>query len=171
VTSAYRREIAATLEIGAPRCAIFAFLAKLENHAALGGGSVELLLMESPSPTAGAALVRLRGPLGIRRTASTAILRTQMPESITGRATIGPRTRAYVSWDIAPAPHGSAVTLRATVEAAALRDRLLLTFGGRWWLERRFAGALRSLSDQLTPGPRDLSDSDLAQAVVLSAAA
>jgi hypothetical protein len=148
------------MEIGAPRGAIFAFLERLENHAALGGGSVELLLAEGPPATAGAALVRLRGPLGIRRTASTAILRTELPGSISGRATIGPQTRAHISWDIEPVPDGSAVTLRATVEAAAPRDRLLLALGGRWWLRRRFASALTFLSDQLAPAPSAAGRSD-----------
>jgi hypothetical protein len=148
-----RREIAATAEIPAPRETVFGFLASLENHAALGRGSVELLSLRSRAGRASEAVVRLRGPLAIRRTASTAISGTRAPESIFGRAWIGPRTRAFVAWQIESAPPGSTVSLRAIVERAGLGDGLLLAFGGRWWLRRRFASALSCLSHQLAPTP------------------
>jgi hypothetical protein len=106
--------------------------------------------------------VRLRGPLAIRRTASTAITGTLAPESISGRAWIGPRTRAFVSWQIESAPHGSTVSVGAIIETAGLRDRLLLAFGGRWWLRRRFASALSCLSHRIAPTPAFVSGSDSA---------
>ena len=156
-----RREIAATREIPAPRETIFGFLASLENHAALGRGSVELLWHECRAGRASGAVVRLRGPLAIRRTASTAITGIRAPESISGRAWIGPRTRAFVSWRIESTAHGStAVTVGAIVETAGLRDRLLLAFGGRWWLGRRFASALSCLSHRIAPTPAFVSGGD-----------
>jgi hypothetical protein len=148
-----RREIAATGEIPAPRETVFGFLASLENHAALGRGSVELLSLTRRAGRASEAVVRLRGPLAIRRTALTAISGTRAPESIYGRACIGPRTRAFVAWQIESAPHGSTVSLRVIVKRTGLRDRLLLAFGGRWWLRRRFASALSCLSHQLALTP------------------
>jgi hypothetical protein len=148
-----RREIAATEEIAAPRETVFGFLASLENHAVLGRDSVELLSVRSRAGGANEAVVRLRGPLAIRRTASTAISGTRAPESISGHAWIGPRTRASVAWQIDSAQHGSIVSLRVIVERAGIRDWLLLALGGRWWLKRRFARALRCLSHQLAPTP------------------
>jgi hypothetical protein len=150
--------IAATHEIPAPRETVFGFLASLENHPALGEGAVELLSLKRRAGRASEAVVRLRGPLAIRRTASTAISGTRAPASIFGRAWIGPRTRVFVAWQIESAPHGSTVSLRAIVETAGLRDRLLLAFGGRRWLRRRFASALSSLSRQLAPTPALVSD-------------
>jgi len=146
-----RQEIAATGEIPAPRETVFGFLAALENHAVLAQGSVDFLSLKGRAGRASEAVVRLRGPLAIHRTASTAISGSRAPESISGRAWIGPRTRAFVSWQIRSAPHGSTVSLRATIERAGLRDRLLLVFGGRWWLRRRFASALRCLAHQVAP--------------------
>jgi hypothetical protein len=157
-----RREIAATREIPATRETVFGFLASLENHAALGRGSVELLSLKRGARGANGAVVRLRGPLAIRRTASTAITGTRAPESISGRAWVGPRTRAFVAWQIESAPHGSTVSLRAIVERAGLLDRMLLALGGRWLLERRFASALSCLSHQLALTPAFVSGGDSA---------
>ena len=151
--SGTRREIAATREIPAPREAIFGFLASLENHAALGRGSVELLSLEQRGEGASEAVVKLRGPLAIRRTASTAITGARAPESISGRAWIGPRTRALIAWRIESAPQASTVRVRAIVETAGLRDRMLLALGGRWWLRRRFATALSCLAYRIAPTP------------------
>jgi hypothetical protein len=161
-----RRQIAATREIPAPRETIFGFLATLENHAALARGSVELLSLECRAGTASEAVVRLRGPLAIRRTASTAITGTRAPESISGRAWIGPRTRVFVSWQIESAAHGSTVSVGAIVETAGLRDRLLLAFGGRWWLRQRFATALSCLSHRIAPTPAFVSGGDSALSVI-----
>jgi hypothetical protein len=165
-----RREIATTREIPAPRETIFGFLASLENHAALGRGSVELLSLECRAGRASEAVVRLRGPLAIRRMASTAITETRAPESISGWAWIGPRTRAFVSWHIESAPHGSTVSVGAIVETAGLRDQLLLAFGGRRWLRRRFASALSCLSHWIAPTPALVSGCDPALSAVPSLA-
>jgi hypothetical protein len=157
-----RREIAATGEIPAPRETVFGFLASLENHAALGNGSVELLSLRRRAGRASEAVVRLRGPLAIRRTAWTAILGIRASESIYGRASVGPRTRAFIAWRIECAPHGSTVSLRVIVERVSLRDRLVLALGGRWWLRRRFTSTLRCLSHQLALGPALASGGDSA---------
>lgn len=164
--SGARREIAATREIPAPRETIFGFLASLENHAALSRGSVELLSLEQRGEGAGEAVVKLRGPLAIRRTASTAITGTRAPESISGRAWIGPRTRALISWRIESAPHGSTVRVGATVETAGLRDRMLLALGGRWWLRRRFESALSCLAYRIAPAPAFVGGGDTALSAV-----
>jgi hypothetical protein len=119
----------------------------------LAPGSVELLSLDR-RPDAGArALVRLRGPLAIKRTATTELVSTQVANSIAGRASIGRGTLVSVAWRIHPRGSGSAVTLCATLGATRPLDSLLLRLGGRRWLARRFAAALDHLSDQLTAAP------------------
>lgn len=160
------REITATAEVRAPRETVFAFLANLENHGALGRGSVEVQSVERRAGGVSEAVVRLRGPLAITRTASTVISGTRAPEWISGRARIGSRTRASVSWQIARAPHGSTVSVRAIVESTGVIDGLLLALGGRWWLRRRFASALGCLSHHLAPAPLPPTDCGSAPAGV-----
>jgi hypothetical protein len=125
-----------------------------------------LLSLECRAGTASEAVVRLRGPLAIQRTASTAITGTQAPESISGRAWIGQRTRASVSWQIESTPHGSTVSVGAIVETAGLCDRLLLAFGGRWWLGQRFATTLSCLSHRIAPTPAFMSGGDPALSAI-----
>jgi hypothetical protein len=127
-----------------------------------------LLALECRGDGASEAVVRLRGPLAIRRTASTAITATRAPESISGRAWIGPRTRAFVSWQIESMPYGSTVYVGVIVETAGLRDRLLLAFGGRWWLRRRLASALSCLSHRIAPSPAFVSGGESARSPVPS---
>jgi carbon monoxide dehydrogenase subunit G len=145
------RPIVAAREIAAPAEAILGFLTDLENHVRLAPGSVEVLALARPPGLGARAVVRLRGPLAIHRTASTEFLRTPVTDSIVGRARIGEGTRASVVWRIQRHPAGSAVTLCATIDAASPLDGLLLRLGGRRWLARRFAAALDHLADQLTP--------------------
>jgi hypothetical protein len=99
---------------------------------------------------------------------STAIRVTRAPESISGRAWIGPRTRAFVSWQIESMPYGSTVYVGVIVETAGLRDRLLLAFGGRWWLRRRLASALSCLSHRIAPSPAFVSGGESARSPVPS---
>ena len=145
--------VVASRQLDAPAEAVLRFLADLENHARLAPRSVRLLsLQRGPSPGA-KALVRLKGPLAIRRTASTEILESRAPDSIVGRARIGDATAATIVWRIEGNSAGSAVTLCATVDAASRLDGMLLRLGGRRWLARRFAAALEHLSYELNPAP------------------
>jgi hypothetical protein len=124
------------------------FLADLDNHALLAPGSVRVLSHDRQHGRCTRALVRLKGPLAIHRTASTELLRTT-DSSIMGRAKIGDITVASVAWTIQPLYSGSFVTLCATIDAASPLDALLLRVGGRRWLARRFAAALEHLSQEL----------------------
>jgi hypothetical protein len=89
--------------------------------------------------------VRMVGPLGIGRVAQTRVIAAEPSSRLRGTADLGGGTRAAVSWDIEPAGGGSRVTLTARVERSSALDRLLLTIGGRWWLERMFRSALLKL--------------------------
>jgi carbon monoxide dehydrogenase subunit G len=146
--------IVASRHIDASADQILRFLGDLENHARLAPGSVELLSLDRRPGSGARALVRLRGPLGIERTATTELVATQVPNSIAGRASVGRGTLVSVVWGVHPDGAGSAVTLCATLGATRPLDALLLRLGGRRWLARRFAAALDNLSEQLAVAPQ-----------------
>lgn len=129
--------------------AVFRFLEDLAHHARLSPRSARVLSLERRRNGLDRAVVRLSGPLGMRRTASTELIRTEAPALIAGRAALGAHTRATVTWRIAPAPRGSRVTLAAEVDDAGPLDGLFLRLGGRRWIARRFAAALDELVAQL----------------------
>jgi hypothetical protein len=141
--------IVASRLIAVPPVAVFRYLEDLANHTSLAPRSAQVLSFERRPGSLDRAVVRLDGPLGIRRTASTELVRGQAPSLIAGRARIGARTEACVTWRIASAPQGSLVVLHATVEAAGPLDAILLRLGGRGWIARRFAAALESLAHHL----------------------
>jgi hypothetical protein len=135
--------------LSAPTDVVLGFLSDLENHARLAPTSVSVLSLNQQDDLSNRALVRLRGPLAIHRTAST-YLRRPTASSIAGWAKIGNTTMASVAWRVQPLDDGSFVTLCATVDAARPFDALLLRFGSRRWLGRRFASALERLSQELS---------------------
>jgi hypothetical protein len=142
-------QITARAELAQRPRAVFDFLADLRNHALLAPGSVKLRSRDLGTELPVQAIVRLRGPLAIRRTATTAIVDARAPAVITGRASIGKRTRASISWQVAGRRDHTSVTLRVTVQETGFLDGVLLALGGRGWLQRRFADALACLADQL----------------------
>lgn len=124
---------------------LFEFLSDLDNHWLLADGAISVVHVE---PGDGGR-VRMRGPLGVRRTAVTSLERLDPPRAIAGTAEVGSRTRARVTWELEP-DHGggTSVTLAARVERAAPLDRLLLAAGGRAWLEARFDRILATLEER-----------------------
>jgi carbon monoxide dehydrogenase subunit G len=147
------RPVVVSRQVDAPAEAVRRFLTDLGNHPRLAPGSVRLLSLNRGPGLGAHALVRLQGPLAMRRTASTELLETRAPDAIVGRATIGDATAATIVWRIEGNSAGSAVTLCATVDAASRLDGMLLRLGGRRWLARRFAAALLHLSYELNPAP------------------
>jgi carbon monoxide dehydrogenase subunit G len=143
------RPIVASRLIRAPADQVLRFLADLENHARLAPGSVQLLSLERGPDLCTRALVELHGPLGIKRTATTELVPTRVPDSIAGRASVGEGTLVSVVWRIHRRGATSAVTLWATLDATRPLDAMLLRLGGRRWLAKRFALALDHLSDEL----------------------
>jgi hypothetical protein len=96
------------------------------------------------------ALVRLRGPLGIERTARTDLWhRPARSEYVAGRARIGADTEASVTWTIEP--DGSVVTVAVAVVSTDRRDGLLLRLGARRWLTGQLGLVLERLSEELAP--------------------
>jgi uncharacterized protein YndB with AHSA1/START domain len=138
--------IVAERTIDAPRERVFEFLAHLPNHWRLHDALEEVDSIENTT-----ARVRLRGPLRISRDARTEVLEAVAPERLRGRADLSGGTRARVGWDLEDAGAGTTrVRLTTEIEAAPLRDRLLLALGGRWWVRRIYADALANL-ERLVP--------------------
>jgi Polyketide cyclase / dehydrase and lipid transport len=90
----------------------------------------------------------MRGPLGIGRTARTAVESADPPHGMSGSAALSGGTLARVNWTLSPDGDGTRVRLTAQVESVSILDRLLLTLGGRAWMQRMFAGALGRLAAQ-----------------------
>ena len=134
--------VAAALPLKARPQAIYDFLQRLPNHALIGGRGLRL---DGVADDGRAALITLRGPLGIRRTARTTVTNLRPPGRFGGTALVGKRTMAQVNWTIERAGTGSFVTLSATIVRAGPMDRLLLALGGRWWVARSFRHAIALL--------------------------
>jgi hypothetical protein len=138
--------IQARRRIHAPRSALFAFLEDLDQHWRLTDGVVERV-----GPSDGGARVRIRGPFGLRREATTRI-DVATPDELAGTARVGAVTRATVSWRLEPEGEATAVALTVTVEEASRRDRLVLALGGRTWLRGALAAALERLDELAVRG-------------------
>lgn len=148
-----RDVIAARTLIDASPAAVFGFLADLENHCVLAGPRLEIVSLDGPHGARNGGVMRIRGPLGLRRNATTRVLATTRPREILGRAKIGRHTTARVRWVLERREHRTAVCLSATVESVGIIDRLLLELGARRWLGRAFLRALGRLSDQFDDRP------------------
>src|SRR5262245_38839102 len=97
--------------VPAPPAELFGFLADLENHWELAE-DFQLLALNGGD----GGYVRLRGPLGIHRTAHTQVTERRPLRSMSGTARIGRRTRAHVSWTLRDARGGSATCLELSAE-------------------------------------------------------
>ena len=124
--------------------AVFAFLAKLENHWALAGRWVEPVSIDDSGGE-----VCIHGPLGLKRTARTTVVDAQPSSVMHGTAELSGGTCAQVAWDLAEDANGTSVRLSANVVKATPYDRLLLSSGGRAWMHRRFDAILASLDEQV----------------------
>lgn len=142
-------QIRASRLVPAPPAALFEFLADLENHWWLAGRFIEIVSLErDPDGAATGGRVRMRGPLGLHRTAATRVLVVESTRRMVGLAEVGGRTRADVEWTLDPAADGrTRVRLEAAVDRAGPVDRALLALGGRAWLKRRFAAVLERLEE------------------------
>lgn len=132
---------------------IFAFLADLENHWLIAGRFVEVVDLTGPAGARSGGHVRVRGPLGVRRTATTRVDFVRPPNEMAGTAELSGGTVARVRWRLHPADGQTVVTRGATLERAGRWDRLLLRAGGLLWMRRRFEGALRALDERLARTP------------------
>jgi carbon monoxide dehydrogenase subunit G len=126
--------------------AVFTFLSDFENHWKLTGPWVKAVAIEDSNGS-----VRIYSPLRIlRRTARTKLVATEPSHALHGTAELSGGTCAHIAWDLTEDAGGTDVRLSAEVERAALPDRVLLSFGGRQWLTRRFAAILKRLDEQFS---------------------
>lgn len=141
-------DVSAARSISAPAERIFAFLERLEHQFELIGSRAERL------PAEGAGLrVRLRGPLGIRRTVRASLTYARSPESIVGRAEARRGSRATVRWSIQRSDVGSWVQVIAHTDALGPVDAMLMRLGGRRWLARSLELALETLEERMRRHP------------------
>jgi uncharacterized protein YndB with AHSA1/START domain len=141
------REIRTSHLVKAPAEELFEFLATLENHWRVADRFIDVVtLARDADGRAHGGRVRMRGPLGIRRTATTQVLAADPPQQILGVAEIGRRTRAFVRWKLRRGDDRTRVRLEATIDRIGWLDGVLLGLGGRAWLERRFSAVLGRLA-------------------------
>jgi uncharacterized protein YndB with AHSA1/START domain len=153
-------EISATVTVRAGPEQVFAFLADLENHWRLTGRRIEVVSLEGPPGARRGGVVRMHGPLRVRRTATTRVLEAEPPSGMKGEAKLGNTTLAAVSWQLQPVAAGTEVTLSARVLEATVVDSLLLALGGRAWLRRLFGSTLRRLDGALARHAVDPTEPD-----------
>ena len=136
-------DIDASEVVPAPREAVFGFLSDLGNHWAVAGRWIEVVALDGEGD---GGRVRIRGPLGVRRTAVTSVERVDPPERLEGTALLG-RTEARVTWTLCEQRDGGTeVRLAATVVRAGPLDRAVLALGGASWMRRLFAATLVHLA-------------------------
>ena len=147
-------DVEAAALVPAPPEEVFAFLSDLRNHWRLADRFVEVLTLDTTEGApANGGQVRVRGPLGLRRTATTRVVASRAPRLIIGTAELASGTRARVSWILAGRLGSTRVRLAAELERTRPVDRLVLAVGGRWWLRRRFAATLERLAGEISaPG-------------------
>ena len=137
-------EVRATRPVAAAPERVFAFLDRLDRHFHLLGSRAELRVDGSTG-----ALVRLRGPAGLRRSARTSVVHSRAPESIVGLAVTNSGSRGVIRWSIRAAGTGSIVEVLTRADMLAPLDALLLALGGRRWLARSLELALAALDDHM----------------------
>jgi carbon monoxide dehydrogenase subunit G len=151
VQSHDRQEISAASLVPAAPEKVFAFLSDLENHWLLADRFVEVLTLDrSDGGDARGGSVRVRGPLGLGRTASTRVVATDPPKSMTGTADLTGGTRAVIRWTLAGDGGGTRVELAAYLEKTGRLDRFLLALGGRRWIRHRLRSILQTLARRLS---------------------
>jgi uncharacterized protein YndB with AHSA1/START domain len=146
------KRIEATHVVPAPPEAVFDFLSALENHWAVAGRWIEVVGLDR-APAATGGRVRIRGPLGLRRTATTRVELAEPPLRLQGTAQLG-RTLARVSWALEPrGGDATEVRLAAVIVEAGAVDRALLALGASGWMRRLFAATLAHLADRFADEP------------------
>jgi hypothetical protein len=138
--------ISAQRVIAARPESVFAFLADLDNHRLIADRYLDVVRLDGAPGARHGGQLRLRGPFGLRRAARTRVLLRQAPYLMVGRAEVGRRTVAQVSWTLQPRGEVTEVELVTAVTPRGVVDRMLLAAGGRLWLRWRMGAALTALA-------------------------
>jgi hypothetical protein len=142
--------VRATRTITAAADDIFAFLENPNRHWQLLGRRLEPLRGYDGERSQ----VRLRGPLGIRRTLWIRMAVSRSPHELVGHVEAGGGTTiGTVRWVLRPLARdgdaSTAVELTAGTNDVGWLDRLLLLCGGRRWLRRSLEVALAALAEHV----------------------
>src|SRR3712207_267595 len=138
--------ISARRIMAAPSAAIFSFLTDLENQFLLAHDHTRSLVLDGPPGARHSATLRIRGPLGLPRSARARIVATAEPSHVITSVALG-RTVVRFRWTLSPLPASTGVELTAEVPAIGLIDRALFAAGGRRTVERRLHTALATLAE------------------------
>lgn len=149
-------EVRATRTIPATPEAIFAFLEEPDRHWQLLGRRLEPLRAYDGERSQ----VRLRGPLGVRRTLWIRMAVSRPPRELTGHVEAGSgATIGTVRWEIratdatdatgATGATTSVVELTARTDVAGALDRLLFACGGAHWMRRSLEVTLATLAERM----------------------
>jgi hypothetical protein len=133
--------------VAAPPERVFALLSDLAQHWRMAGDWVEVVSLEPPGAPAQGAVVRLRGPLGLTRTARTRVDVAEPHTRLAGHAQTANGTRAAVEWNLRPGrEEGTLVDLSVELADARVADRALWALVGRAWTRSRLAATLAHLA-------------------------
>jgi hypothetical protein len=125
---------------------VWALVADLREHWLLADRWTEVRRIDADGGT-----IRLRGPVGVRRTVDVRVTRREPPRTLEGVADLGPSTSARVRWSLAPeGPDATRVTLTAEVLQNGLADGVLLALGADRWLRWRFRVTLSRLDERFS---------------------
>jgi uncharacterized protein YndB with AHSA1/START domain len=148
------RAITAHAVVGAPPDAVFELLSDLREHWLLADHWTDVRRIDADGGT-----IRLRGPLGLRRTVHVRVTGREPPSQLDGMAVLGRRTAARVCWELRPeGAAGTRVALAAEVLRTGPLDRFLLAVGARRWLAWRFAVTLRRLDGRMQATQNPMSE-------------
>lgn len=138
--------ITVTRQLPAPADQLFVRLCDLDAHRNLAAPHIDVVRLRGPRGARTGGEVELRGPLGIRIRATTAVRAARFPRELTGTAATGRGTTATMRWELEPAGSRTVATARLVVQPRGTLHRLLLLAGGRPWLRRRLATAIERLA-------------------------
>ena len=124
---------------------VFRRLSDLDAHRHLASPGIEVLSLQGRPGARTGGFVRLNGPLGIRVTARTRVRAAQFPRVLSGDASTPDGTTASLAWHLEPHGPETTVAVVLTAQPRSARHRALLALGGRLWLRRRLATAIRRL--------------------------
>jgi hypothetical protein len=143
--------------ISRPREEVFEYLSDIANHAEFSDHYLVdwHLLREDPRGVGAGARFRVNAPLNRFSWADLTISELQRPFRILERGRGGKynRIRIVAIYTLQPAPGGGTqVDLTLETETALPSDRLMDAMGGRSWMRRKSARAMRRLTTILEDG-------------------
>jgi len=142
--------VTATIVIDAPRERVFEYLQDLANHQTFTDHYLtdwRLTREDSVGRGAGARF-RVKAPGNRFGWGDVTLAEVQWPYRIVevGRSGKGNRVRTVGVYELSEASHGSTrVRFTLETEPVMLSDRLMEAFGGRSWIKRKNARAMRRL--------------------------